>query len=141
VVSDGRGLRVFIADAAGTDWTEVTGGGAPTVRLQASDLQQAQRARRRIAGSVAVILDITVLVADDFRSARSSMAAVDVESGSALPYAGTLDGLAGLIADIFMAGVADGVTLIPAAPHHDVRALAEATLARIADRVPVARAA
>jgi alkanesulfonate monooxygenase SsuD/methylene tetrahydromethanopterin reductase-like flavin-dependent oxidoreductase (luciferase family) len=38
-------------------------------------------------------------------------------------YAGTVDGLAGLIADIESAGVADGVTLISASPHQDLQAV------------------
>jgi hypothetical protein len=89
--------------------------------LVASDLSQAKRARARIraeSGDVAVILDMTVAVADDFRSARGELDSVD-----GVRYAGTVDGLAGLIADIQTAGVADGVTLIAASPRQDLRAL------------------
>ena len=56
-------------------------------------------------------------------------------------YAGTIDGLAGLVADIFMADVADGVTFISASPQQDVRELAGAALDRIARRLPLAGAA
>jgi hypothetical protein len=94
--------------------------------------------RGRITEDVAVILDITVAVAVDFRSARDAMPRVD---GDTLRYAGTIDGLAGLVADIFMAGVADGVTFIPATPEQDMRALADAALDRIALRLPLAGAA
>ena len=58
-----------------------------------------------------------------------------------LQYAGTIDGLAGLVADIFMADVADGVTFIPASPQQDVREVADAALDRIARRLPLAFAA
>ena len=61
-------------------------------------------------GRRSVILDITVAVAADFRSARNWMTTQDTDT---LHYAGTIDGLAGLVADIFMADVADGVTFIP----------------------------
>ena len=51
-------------------------------------------------------------------------------------YAGTLDGLTGLIADIDSAGVADGVTLISTAalPAQDLRELGRDVLRRLADR-------
>ena len=127
-----------MADASGGNWSELTRGVAEAVRLAAPDLQQARRARGRIADGVAVILDITVAVAADFRSARNSMTTAD--SGT-LQYAGTIDGLAGLVADIFMADVADGVTFIPASPQQDVREVADAALDRIARRLPLAFAA
>ena len=50
-------------------------------------------------------------------------------------------GLAGLVADIFMAEVADGVTFIPASPEQDMRELADAALDRIARRLPLSGAA
>jgi len=70
--SDQRELRLFVADASGDNWNELTSGDATTVRLAAPDLQQARRARGRLGDDVAVILDITVSVAADFRSARNS---------------------------------------------------------------------
>ena len=133
-----RGLRLFVADASGDNWSELTSGEAAAVRLAAPDLQQARRARGWIADDVAVILDITVAVAADFRSARAAMPWVD---DGTLHYAGTIDGLAGLVADIFMADVADGVTFIPASPEQDMAALADAALHRIARRLPLAGAA
>ena len=110
------------------------------MRVSALDLQQAQRARARIRSDadVSVVLDVTVLIADDYRSAHRGMAAVQSDSLDSVRYAGTLDGLAGLVADIFVAGVADGVTLISATPQQDVRVLAAAMLAHIGDRLPVA---
>ena len=67
-------MRLFVANAPNGDWSELTDGDQRTVRVTASDLQQARRARARILArgeDVAVILDITVAVAGDFRSARS----------------------------------------------------------------------
>jgi hypothetical protein len=133
-----RGLRLFVADASGGNWSELTSGEATAVRLAAPDLQLARRARGRISGDVAVILDITVTVAADFRSARDAMPIVNDDT---LHYAGTIDGLAGLVADIFMAEVADGVTFIPASPEQDMGKLADAALDRIARRLPLSGAA
>ena len=122
-----------MVDGAGNDWSELTAGGEPTVRLAAPDLQRAQRGRARIQsdrGDVEVILDVTVAVAPDFRSVRD-LAVVD---DGTLRYAGTVDGLAGLIADIETAGVADGVTLISASPRVDLRELGRDVLQRLALR-------
>jgi hypothetical protein len=49
-------------------------------------------------------------------------------------YAGTVDGLAGLIADIETTGVADGVTLIGVSPRENLRALGRDVLNRLASR-------
>ncbi|MCW2515093.1 MAG: hypothetical protein JWR11_4135 [Mycobacterium sp.] len=117
-------------DGAGDDWTELTSGGEATVRLAAPDLQRAQRGRARIRsdrGDVEVILDVTVAVASDFHTVRD-LAAVD---DGTLRYAGTVDGLTGLIADIDAAGVADGVTLIAASPRVDLRGLGRDVLNRL----------
>lgn len=102
-------MRLFVADET---WSELTSGIDPVVRVSARDLQQAQRARTRLRhddGDVAVILDVQVAVAPDVRSAFASLEAAD-----GVRYAGTVHGLAGLIADIETAGVADGVTLVDA---------------------------
>lgn len=125
-------MRLFVVDAAGDYWSELTAGDQPTVRLAASDLQRAQRGRARIRSDqrdVAVILDVTVDVAADFRSVRDSMAAAD---DGTLRYAGTVDGLTGLISDIERAKVADGVTLISASPRLDLRGLGQDVLRRLA---------
>jgi hypothetical protein len=129
--------RVFIAESVGADWTELTDSGQPAVRVNARDLQHAQRARDRIRelenkpaddqSAISVVLDVRVLIADDYPSAWHRIA--ELESGPrSVQYAGTLDGLAGLVDDIYAAGVADGVTLISAVPHGDVRALGERTI-------------
>ena len=126
-------VRLFVADVPSGDWSELTDGDQRTVRVAASDLQQARRARARIRArgeDVAVILDITVAVAGDFRSARSVLGPAD----HTVHYAGTVDGLAGLISDIARADVADGVTLIPASPRQDLRDLGRDVLRRLASR-------
>jgi urease gamma subunit len=121
-----------VANAPSGDWSELTDGDQRTVRVTASDLQQARRARARILArgeDVAVILDITVAVAGDFRSARSVL-----DHSESVHYAGTIDGLAGLVSDIGRAGVADGVTLINASPRQDLRELGRDVLHRLASR-------
>ena len=126
-------MRLFVADAPNGDWSELTDGDQRTVRVAASDLQQARRARARIRArgeDVAVILDVTVAVAGDFRSARSVLGSAD----HTVHYAGTVDGLAGLISDIASADVADGVTLISASPRQDLRDLGRDVLHRLASR-------
>jgi hypothetical protein len=125
-------VRLFVVEQA--DWHELTDGGGRAVRVAAPDLQQARRARARIraADDVAVILDVTVSVAADYRSARRELGAA--EDAPSVHYAGTVDGLAGLITDIETAGVADGVTLIPASPRQDLRDLARDVLVRLASR-------
>jgi len=122
-----------VANAPSGDWSELTDGAQHTVRVAAPDLQQARRARARIRArgeDVAVILDVTVAVAGDFRSARRVLGPTD----HTVHYAGTVDGLAGLISDIASAEVADGVTLIPASPRQDLRELGRDVLHRLASR-------
>jgi hypothetical protein len=102
--------------------------------MAASDLQRAQRGRARVraeCGEGDVVLDLTVAVAPDFRSVRDAVEAVD---DGTLRYAGTVDGLTGLIADIEAAGVADGVTLIAASSRLDLRGLGEDVLRLLALR-------
>ena len=126
-------VRLFVADASSGDWSELTDGDRRTVRVAAPDLQQARRARARIRArgdDVAVILDITVAVAGDFRSARSVLGPAD----HTVHYAGTVAGLAGLISDVARADVADGVTLISASPRQDLRDLGRDVLHRLASR-------
>ena len=123
-------VRLFVADETGGDLTELTSGGGPVVRFTAPDLQRAQRNAARLragGGDVTVILDLAVAVPGDFRSGGDD---------ETVRYAGTVDGLAGLIADIDSADVADGVTLIPAAgwPRQDLRRLGHDVLRRLATR-------
>lgn len=110
----------------------MTSGAEPAVRVVAADLGQARRARARLRGGperVAVILDIEVAVDGDVRAAFASLDGKTV----GVRYAGTIDGLAGLIADIETAEVADGVTLV-AASAQDLRGLGEDVLRRLTER-------
>lgn len=127
-------LRVFITDTDGA-WTELTSGERPVVRLSAPDLQEAARRRRRLPADVAVVLDLAVSVDDDPRVAMAAISEHDGDPG--VRYAGTVDGLAGLVADLYVAGVADGVTLIPIEPDEDLRPSARAALSRIQDRLRI----
>ena len=128
-----------MVDTTGDNWSELTAGDQPAVRLAASDLQRAQRSRARIRSDdrdVAVILDVTVDVAADFRSVRDSITALASGAGDGtFRYVGTVDGLTGLISDIERAGVADGVTLISARssaePGLDLRGLGQDVLRRL----------
>lgn len=119
-----------MADAE--SWTELTEGDEPTARISAPDLAQARRIRSGLKSeddAVSVILDVTVAVAGDYRSARCSLTVAGPEAQ--VRYVGTVDGLTGLIADIEAAEVADGVTLIPATDGQDPRGLAADVLRRL----------
>ncbi|WP_197508194.1 hypothetical protein [Mycobacterium sp. E802] len=127
-------MRIFVVEAG--DWTELTDGGRPTTRISAPDLAQARRISSGLKSeddAVSVILDVSVAVAADYRSARCSLTVAGSDDGSApgVRYVGTIDGLTGLIADIEAAGVADGVTLIPTGPDPDPRGLGGDVLRRL----------
>ncbi len=119
---------MFIHDAAG-NWTELSTGWRRTLRLSAPNLSEARRRRDRLPRDVSVILDVTVSVADDSPPALAAAAVLD--HPHTVRYAGTVDGLAGLVADLYTAGVADGVTLLPAAYGTDLRSHGVAALPRI----------
>ncbi|NIL77488.1 hypothetical protein [Rhodococcus sp. B10] len=120
-------VRVAV-DHAGT-WTEITDA-VPTeavARIVAADLREGQQARTALrsdavtagkdADSVAVFLDIEFHIADDARTARRELAALDVPAvPGSIRYVGTAAGLAGLVADVKAAEVADGVTLVAVGP-------------------------
>jgi hypothetical protein len=128
-------VRLFTTD--GTSLNELTDDAARQrsfIRVAAADLQQARRLRARSRSQsqeLAVILDVAVAIAGDFRAAQQ---AVDGASAGTVHYTGTVAGLAGLIADIESAGVADGVTLIAAAPGLDLDAIGRDVLSRLAGR-------
>ncbi|KGI70087.1 hypothetical protein MJO55_24615 [Mycolicibacterium rufum] len=126
-------MRLFLSDDAGV--RELTDGDQPIIRVAAPDLQRARRVRARIRSGtedLAVILDVTVAVAGDFRSARRAFDATD--SDETIRYAGTVAGLVGLLGDIETAGVADGVTLIPASDGQDLSRIGHDVLRGLASR-------
>ncbi|MGV8872036.1 MAG: hypothetical protein ACOH2Q_05895 [Rhodococcus sp. (in: high G+C Gram-positive bacteria)] len=104
-------------------WSELTA--APDtdiVRIQASDLREAQQQRASVradavergesAEGTAVFLDLEIHIAADARTARREFAALDAPADPAsIRYVGTPSGLASLISDVTAADVADGVTL------------------------------
>ena len=98
------------------------------VRIKAEDLRDAQKQRAAIRAelvesgrnpdSVTVLLDIEALIAPHAAAARAELAQLDAalpepRQQKSITYIGTPSGLAGLIADIQAAEVADGVTLRP----------------------------
>ena len=107
-------------------WSELTvAPDADVVRIQASDLREAQQQRARLraeavergesADGTAVFLDLEIHIAADARTARREFAGLDAPtSPSSIRYVGTPSGLASLISDVTAADaadVADGVTL------------------------------
>jgi alkanesulfonate monooxygenase SsuD/methylene tetrahydromethanopterin reductase-like flavin-dependent oxidoreductase (luciferase family) len=117
-----------------SSWTAVCSGtgarpspdrlGTNTIRAQASNLREAHAMRRRIrseaasqsreADEVGVLFDLDVLIAEDVHAARRQYAALQFPAERrSLSYVGTPHGLAGLLADMRAAHVADGVVLLP----------------------------
>lgn len=131
-------MRLFLADPDEPGGvSELTRGDQQIVRVAAPDLQKARKVRARIredARDVAVILDVTVSVAGDFRAAQQVLGPSTGAEADTVHYVGTLDGLANLISDIASAEVADGVTLIPASPRQDVGSVGRDVLGRLAQR-------
>ncbi|HKP42133.1 hypothetical protein [Mycobacterium sp.] len=86
-------------------------------RVRAVDLRAAAHqvaALREERPGVDVLVDIEAVIALNAGAARASFAAAGrVESGSAMLYVGTPAGLAGLIADIHVLGIADGAVVVP----------------------------
>jgi hypothetical protein len=124
-----RPLRLGVELSTIEPWIELTGppGGAECpldtpLRVQAADLRDAYlkvaAIRDEVGHDVPTLLDVEVMIAQDSRSARTSLAILDsalrtVRRPASLLYIGTPRGLAGLIADIHTLGIADGVMLRP----------------------------
>lgn len=99
-----------------------------SVRITADDLRAAQRQTAnihaavdrsaRLPAAVDVLVDLEAMTAEQPGTARLLMGRHDtarraLHQPESLRYVGTPAGLTGLIADIYAAGVADGVTLRP----------------------------
>ena len=89
--------------------------------------------------SVAVLVDLEILIAPEARSARKELAQLDSALTSprvpvSLHYVGTPSGLGSLIADIRAAEVADGVTLLPLALPRTLEHLVDSTIPWLQDR-------
>lgn len=129
-------VTVDDSDSGGTiaRWTVLSDPAASSlstnvIRIHAIDLREAQRktAKKRAEVSarggdpaqVRVFVDLEVMIAEDPRAAYAEWIRLERAAGctpSSLEYVGTARGLAGLIADIHAAQVADGVTLVPHTP-------------------------
>jgi hypothetical protein len=128
-IARNRPLRLGIELSTAHPWIELTAprgvadGPLDTpLRVQAADLRDAYQKvatiRHEAGHDVAMLLDVEVMIAQDSRSARASLAILDsalrtVRRPASLLYVGTPTGLAGLIADIHTLGIADGVILRP----------------------------
>ncbi|NLU82698.1 hypothetical protein [Rhodococcus sp. HNM0569] len=97
---------------------------AEVVRVRATDLREARAAYASVLDDAlrggrlrpVVLADVEVLLAPDARRARRLLRELDAAESATpttLRYVGTPLGLAGLVADIGAAHVADGVTLLP----------------------------
>lgn len=119
-------------------WVDLVGGcdnshsqhNVRVVRIQATDMARAHRERATLRSeieaeggdpdSIAVLVDVAVLIAPQARTARKQLMKLDTNSSGprtieSLEYVGTPLGLAGLIADLYVVGVIDGVTILPLA--------------------------
>ncbi|MFZ2173224.1 MAG: hypothetical protein WAW17_04175 [Rhodococcus sp. (in: high G+C Gram-positive bacteria)] len=119
------------------------------VRIRASDLREAQHQRARVRAElvsdgrdpdgVTVLVDLEVLLAAEARTARKELALLDSalvapRAPVSLQYIGTPVGLAGLIADIRSAEVADGVTLLPLSLPKVLEQIVDGTLPWLEER-------
>ena len=135
--------------ADSTDQLDLTSFPPNVVRIRAADLREAQQERARIRAelvadgrdpdSVTVLVDLEVLIAGEARAARKELALLDSALATprapvSLQYIGTPVGLAGLIADIQAAGVADGVTLLPLSLPRVLEQLVDGTLPWLEER-------
>ncbi|TAM64406.1 hypothetical protein [Mycobacterium sp.] len=144
----GQNRRLRIAVDLGRDWVDLTACNRPnftTVRIKASDLCAAQRETARIHRDASersdhcdvttVLVDLEAMTAEHFSAARAQLLSLGASDGvpdhsESLRYVGTPAGLAGLIGDIFVARVADGVTVRPLSST-TLRDFCEITLPRL----------
>lgn len=131
-------LRIAIEYPDGPDsarWVELTEDGSRrTERFRAATLLDAQKRTAGTSGDVFVDLDVLVASSvgeayDRYREIRPGW-----QPGTQVPslvHPGTVDTLAGLLADIAVTGVADGVTLTS----RDAEQLLDLVYGDLADRL------
>lgn len=112
-------LQIGIATVGDGDWVDWLTSPAD-IRVRGADLREVARrsaAARRDHPGCSVVVDIDSVIASDARTARSPAPVTDPHrtEETTLLYVGTPAGLAGLIADIHVLGIADGAVLIPRA--------------------------
>ncbi|MEV0048318.1 hypothetical protein AB0H60_33300 [Nocardia rhamnosiphila] len=134
---------VRLAICIGSEWTELTNSSrqqtavsSELIRIQADDLPAAQKITARLHSearaegrTATVFLDLEVHTAADARTARSEAAGLALPEPRSVRYIGTDSGLLGLISDIKITGVADGVTLIFLGPTDHVPGVIDAAVA------------
>lgn len=135
-------LRVFVASPrrSANPWLEVTRSTASVTHIRAGTLLEAQRVTKRLhederlnrpEEQTAVVLEVEIALDADPGSARRSLARercpMDVHDN--VRFVGTSPGLAGLIADIYVAEVADGVALVPLLPGRHIDSICDDVLA------------
>lgn len=106
-------LLLGIAAGLAVDWLDP----ADPIRVRGRDLGEVSRkaaAARRDHPGRDVVVDIDVVIAPDAPAARAMRHLDDID-GDTLLYVGTPAGLAGLIADVHVLGIADGAVLVPGA--------------------------
>lgn len=98
------------------------------IRVRATDLRDLARrtceARSEHPEAV-VLIDVYVMIAEDFRTAHqkfSTAGGLVREQTETLLYVGTPAGLASLLSDIRVLGIADGAFLLPAVAGYRVSA-------------------
>ena len=133
-------LRIAIEYPEGPDsarWVELTDdAGRQAERVRAATLLDAQKRTSSARGDVFVDLDVLVASSvseayDRYRRIRPGW-----QPGARVPslvHPGTVDTLAGLLADIAVTGVADGVTLTS----RDAEQLLDLVYSDLADRLAV----
>lgn len=133
-------LRVGVATPRGVDIDPRD----TFVRVDADDLKCASRcaaAAREIHPGTDVLLNIDVMIANRSADARAQLCEPDTAPRcDTMLYVGTAHGLAGLIADIYVLGIADGAVLRPLSPAAE-RLVYEQTLAVLRERGLLAEAA
>ncbi|KQU38439.1 hypothetical protein ASG69_15115 [Rhodococcus sp. Leaf225] len=110
--------------------------GSAVHRVRATDLRRAAAMHDDLsdpAGAVIAVLDVEFLIAPTARAARIEYRnrGLDADDATTVRYVGTPGGLAGLIADIGAAGVADGVVLVGLDDGDSVELLSSTTLPRL----------
>ncbi|NMH99412.1 LLM class flavin-dependent oxidoreductase [Pseudonocardia acidicola] len=121
---------------------------ADVVRIAAPTVAAAARARDRVRaavtdagrdpGTVAVLLDVEVLLAGTAAAAGRDLAELDGWAGelepSSLRVVGTAAELAATLADAFAAGAADGFTAVPLALPSGLTAIADEVVPLLSER-------
>lgn len=128
-------LRLGIDDGR-TVWLATPGA---VIRVRGRDLRQVVRQAARVRDEhpgIDVLVDIDVVIAEDAPTALT--AAADLSDTDTLRYAGTIRGLAGLIADLHTLAITDGAMLLPAKDIGQLALVKDRILTELQSLVPAA---